>query len=80
MGIRRDPYVWYTDDLIHREEGILILSGGLTVHNTRDKKSFSPDTAQPGHLAFDKAVLEAVSIPDVFSYSLEPMHHPTELF
>ncbi|KAJ7744606.1 Extradiol ring-cleavage dioxygenase, class III enzyme, subunit B [Mycena metata] len=45
-----------------REEGILVLSGGLTVHNLRDVASFAPSSAQPAHKAFDKAVLAAVAI------------------
>lgn len=48
-----------------REEGILVLSGGLTAHNLRDFASFAPDTAKPLHKAFDSAILEAVSISDV---------------
>ncbi|KAJ7023347.1 Extradiol ring-cleavage dioxygenase, class III enzyme, subunit B [Mycena alexandri] len=47
-----------------REEGILVLSGGLTVHNLRDLGSFAPSSAQPAHKAFDRAVLAAVGIPD----------------
>ncbi|KIM49297.1 hypothetical protein M413DRAFT_60070 [Hebeloma cylindrosporum] len=45
-----------------REEGILILSGGLTAHNLGDRSSFSPDTARPVHKEFDKAIHEAVGI------------------
>ncbi|KAJ7750606.1 Extradiol aromatic ring-opening dioxygenase [Mycena metata] len=47
-----------------REEGILVLSGGLTVHNLRDVASFAPSSTQPAHKAFDKAVLAAVAITD----------------
>ncbi|KAJ7019742.1 Extradiol ring-cleavage dioxygenase, class III enzyme, subunit B [Mycena alexandri] len=46
------------------EEGILILSGGLTVHNLRDLGSFAPSSAQPAHKVFDQAVLAAVVITD----------------
>jgi len=45
-----------------REEGILILSGGLTAHNLRDRSSFSPDTAHAMHKEFDQAIHEAVGI------------------
>ncbi|KAL1744669.1 Extradiol ring-cleavage dioxygenase, class III enzyme, subunit B [Schizophyllum fasciatum] len=47
-----------------RREGILVLSGGLTAHNLRDMSSFSPASAKPAHLEFDKAVHKAVSIMD----------------
>lgn len=47
-----------------RKEGILILSGGLVAHNLRDRRSFSPDTATEVHKVFDKAVHEAIQIPD----------------
>ena len=51
-----------------REEGILILSGGLTVHNLRDRASFSPDTARPIHKEFDKAIHKAIEIENVCPY------------
>jgi len=51
--------------IYYREEGILILSGGLTAHNLRDTSSFSPITAKPIHKEFDKAILDAVSVPNV---------------
>ncbi|TRM69578.1 Extradiol ring-cleavage dioxygenase, class III enzyme, subunit B [Schizophyllum amplum] len=47
-----------------RREGYLVLSGGLTAHNLRDMSSFSPKSAKPVHLEFDKAVHKAVSIAD----------------
>ncbi|KAJ7470332.1 Extradiol ring-cleavage dioxygenase, class III enzyme, subunit B [Mycena latifolia] len=47
-----------------REEGILVLSGGLVVHNLRDLASFAPQSAKPLHKEFDKAMLAAVSVPD----------------
>ncbi|KAJ7646974.1 Extradiol aromatic ring-opening dioxygenase [Roridomyces roridus] len=47
-----------------REEGILVLSGGLTVHNLRDFSCFSPDTAKPAHIEFDRAIIEAVKLKD----------------
>lgn len=54
-----------------REEGILVLSGGLTIHNLRDFASFDPNTAQPAHKEFDKAILAAVGVADVgFARSL----------
>ncbi|GJE86954.1 extradiol aromatic ring-opening dioxygenase [Phanerochaete sordida] len=47
-----------------REEGILVLSGGLMVHNLRDFSCFAEDTAQPIYHEFNKAVLDAVTVPD----------------
>jgi aromatic ring-opening dioxygenase catalytic subunit (LigB family) len=48
-----------------REEGILILSGGLTIHNLRDPASFVPETANPLVREFNDAVSSAISISDV---------------
>jgi 4,5-DOPA dioxygenase extradiol len=48
-----------------REEGILILSGGLTVHNLRDWASFSPDSARPIYKEFDEAIHRAIEIESV---------------
>jgi len=50
-----------------REEGILVLSGGLTIHNLRDFTSFSEATAQPIYKEFDKAVLSAAGVTDTAS-------------
>ncbi|KAI0316783.1 Extradiol ring-cleavage dioxygenase, class III enzyme, subunit B [Amylostereum chailletii] len=47
-----------------REEGILVLSGGLTVHNLRDFASFVPETANPLAKSFNDAVTVAISISD----------------
>ncbi|KAH9981497.1 Extradiol ring-cleavage dioxygenase, class III enzyme, subunit B [Lactifluus volemus] len=47
-----------------REEGILILSGGLTIHNLRDPASFVPETANPLVREFNDAVSSAISISD----------------
>lgn len=44
-----------------REEGILILSGGLTAHNLRDRTSFAPDTARAVHKEFDEAIHKAMA-------------------
>ncbi|KAH9484173.1 4,5-DOPA dioxygenase extradiol-like protein [Psilocybe cubensis] len=44
-----------------REEGILILAGGLTAHNLRDRVSFSPDTARAVHKEFDQAIHQAIA-------------------
>ncbi|KAJ3778560.1 Extradiol ring-cleavage dioxygenase, class III enzyme, subunit B [Lentinula raphanica] len=47
-----------------REENVLVLAGGLPIHNLRDFSSFTPDTAQPIHHAFHKAILDALLIPN----------------
>ena len=49
----------------HRKEGILILSGGLTIHNLRDRESFAPDTASLPFHQFNDAVNSAISVSDV---------------
>ncbi|PFH49113.1 hypothetical protein AMATHDRAFT_63834 [Amanita thiersii Skay4041] len=50
-----------------REEGILILSGGLTIHNLRDRASFAPTTARQIYHEFDKAILDAVTISEALA-------------
>lgn len=55
-----------------REEGILILSGGLTAHNLRDRGSFSPDSARPIHKEFDEAIHKAIEIESVCPFPLIP--------
>ncbi|CAL1704287.1 unnamed protein product [Somion occarium] len=47
-----------------RREGLLILSGGLTVHNLRDFSCFSEDSARPTYKAFDEAVVKAAAVED----------------
>lgn len=47
-----------------REEGILVLSGGLTAHNLGDRRSFSPTAATEAHKAFDSAVHSAINVTD----------------
>jgi aromatic ring-opening dioxygenase catalytic subunit (LigB family) len=51
--------------LDNRKEGILVLSGGLTIHNLSDLSSMSSRMASPLHKSFDQAILDAVSVPDV---------------
>ena len=48
-----------------RQEGILVIAGGLTVHNLRDFGSFHPDTANPRAVDFSEAVSQALPIEDV---------------
>ncbi|KAF8630382.1 hypothetical protein AX15_002941 [Amanita polypyramis BW_CC] len=45
-----------------RKEGILVLSGGLTVHNLGDMSGFAPSTAKSAHHQFEEAVLRATEI------------------
>ncbi|KAI0029729.1 Extradiol ring-cleavage dioxygenase, class III enzyme, subunit B [Vararia minispora EC-137] len=47
-----------------REEGVLVLSGGLTVHNLRSFADFTPDTASEPVKAFSEAVTQAIAISD----------------
>ncbi|TFK25074.1 Extradiol aromatic ring-opening dioxygenase [Coprinopsis marcescibilis] len=47
-----------------RKEGILVLSGGLTSHNLRDRTSFSPVTARQAHKEFDAAIHAAINLED----------------
>lgn len=48
-----------------RHEGVLILSGGLLIHNLRDITSFSEDRASDLVKDFASAILDAVTLPDV---------------
>jgi len=49
----------------HRDEGILVLSGGLTIHNLQDRTCFLPETANPLVREFNDAVSSAISVSDV---------------
>ena len=51
-----------------REEGILILSGGLTVHTFRDFSAFAESTAKPEFKEFDNAILQAALQPTARLY------------
>jgi aromatic ring-opening dioxygenase catalytic subunit (LigB family) len=48
-----------------RNEGLLVLAGGLTIHNLRDFAAFNPDSAGALYHEFDQACLDAVTIADV---------------
>ncbi|KIJ46386.1 hypothetical protein M422DRAFT_29252 [Sphaerobolus stellatus SS14] len=45
-----------------RSEGVLILSGGLTIHNLRDFSAFTEDGARSIYKDFDSAVIAAAGI------------------
>jgi len=47
-----------------RKEGILILSGGFTIHNLRHLESFNPETASLPFHQFNDAVTSAISVSD----------------
>ncbi|KAJ6500456.1 Extradiol ring-cleavage dioxygenase, class III enzyme, subunit B [Mycena sanguinolenta] len=47
-----------------RSEGILVLAGGLMIHNLRDWDGFSPMTAKNDHKAFDEAIVASVRVKD----------------
>lgn len=47
-----------------RNEGVLILSGGLTVHNLIDRSSFSETMAQEGLIDFNKTVSDACMVQE----------------
>ncbi|KAI9064279.1 Extradiol ring-cleavage dioxygenase class III enzyme subunit B [Trametes sanguinea] len=47
-----------------RREGILVLSGGLVVHNLRDMSSFSEVHANSLVKEFNQAILDAITIAD----------------
>ena len=46
---------------------MLVLSGGLTVHNLGDFGSLAPASARPLHHAFNDAVTAAITLQDVSS-------------
>ncbi|EPQ58048.1 Extradiol aromatic ring-opening dioxygenase [Gloeophyllum trabeum ATCC 11539] len=57
-----------------REEGILVLSGGLTIHNLRDFSSFSPANATKPYKDFHQAVLDALTSPSTDALLSLPRH------
>lgn len=48
-----------------REEGILVLSGGLTIHTFADWTAFAENTAKPIFKEFNNAIIEAAQKPAV---------------
>lgn len=48
-----------------RSEGILIISGGLTIHTFEDFGAFSPSTAAIEYKLFEQAIVDAAAVPNV---------------
>jgi aromatic ring-opening dioxygenase catalytic subunit (LigB family) len=59
----------FTEVLLNSEEGILVLAGGLIIHNLRDFQSFVPESADPRAKGFSDAVTKAIAISDVCAIS-----------
>lgn len=58
--------MWSIDSIARgRSEGILILSGGLTIHNLRDRACFHETDSADIYKQFDNAVTQAVQVRDV---------------
>lgn len=47
-----------------RSEGVLIISGGLTVHTFRDFSAFAPSTAKPIIVEWEEAINAATAVED----------------
>ncbi|BGP57283.1 hypothetical protein JCM8202v2_004923 [Rhodotorula sphaerocarpa] len=62
-----------------RSEGIMIMSGGLTVHTFRDFSAFSPSEAKPIFRDFERSVVQAVTQEDTETRHramADLVHHP----
>ncbi|GAA6013716.1 hypothetical protein JCM10207_004830 [Rhodosporidiobolus poonsookiae] len=62
-----------------RREGVLLVSGGLTIHTFRDFAAFSPRSAKPLYRDWERAIVEAAEVQDAAKrrtalFSL--VHHP----
>ena len=44
----------------YRDEGIVLLSGGLTIHTFKEWNAWDPKTAPQGFMDFEKAVVDSV--------------------
>jgi hypothetical protein len=69
LRLRQSDRLGFVDLILttHRKEGVLVLSGGLTIHNLRDFASFSPATASADCKAFNQAITDALVIKEVSS-------------
>jgi len=62
--------VRFADPIVRgRSEGVLILSGGLTIHNLRDRVCFEEAKSADIYKQFDNAVIQAVQVHDVSGLS-----------
>jgi aromatic ring-opening dioxygenase catalytic subunit (LigB family) len=70
-------YVWsrirvmqqLIDSIVRRRSnGILLLSGGLTIHNLRDRACFHETQSAEIYRKFDNAVTQAVQVRDVSGF------------
>ncbi|TBU65994.1 Extradiol ring-cleavage dioxygenase class III enzyme subunit B [Dichomitus squalens] len=67
MDSSLDPQAnWQIGEVVEplRREGILVLSGGLLIHNLRDFSAFSETTANSAVKDFNQAILDAVTVKD----------------
>ena len=55
----------YIEHHVYRKEGILILSGGATLHNLGQMESFNPEISSLPFHQFNDAVNSAISVSDV---------------
>jgi len=53
-------YLHSTITDILRDEGVVILSGGLTIHTFKEVDAWNPQTAPQGFLDFEKSITDAV--------------------
>ncbi|KAK4047207.1 hypothetical protein OIO90_006270 [Microbotryomycetes sp. JL221] len=62
-----------------RSEGVLIVSGGLTIHTFRDFGAFSPKTASEVYTSFEQSIVDAAAVVDASKRekALKSLvHHP----
>jgi aromatic ring-opening dioxygenase catalytic subunit (LigB family) len=59
---------------VYRNEGVLILSGGATIHNLGQLEGFNPEIASLPYHQFNDAVTSALSVSDVSSLQKSRPH------
>ena len=64
-GLRTAHSVIRLSRCSRRSEGILLLCGGLTIHNLRDQTCFHETGSADVYKQFDGAVTQAVRVRDV---------------
>lgn len=61
--------VWFVDPILReRSEGILLLSGGLTIHNRHDRSCWHETNSADIYKQFDNAVTQVVQVRDVSGF------------